>query len=193
MIGYVAPIPDPSADPARQELWEQLRAFYGGRELNYHRVVGNNFGTLQLQFDTLRHLLTPSPDLSTQERLLVGLVVSRVHRCPYMEQYLAFFLREGTQQEPGLASPVIRSLWEDYEAGMLDSRMVQVCRFATRVASNPRAVTVENIAHLKNEGIGEQTIVDIVSIVAFYQQIAIHVQALGIAPDEGMPPIAPQA
>ncbi|MEO7993167.1 MAG: hypothetical protein ABI743_02110 [bacterium] len=190
-ISHISPAPEESDDPLLSETYDRVRPYWQGNILNYHRVFGVNPRMFHIHLQMSEYLMEPHPDLTTQDRFIIGLVVSKVHRCPYLEAIVDYFLLAGGVDE-GFTVEEIAELRRNYRrAPFLSSRQQEICRFAERVAENPRAVTIEDYARLQNEGITDRTIFSIVAGVAYHEFITTHMHALGIVND--LPPERVQA
>ena len=180
---YIPLLPEPPPDPAIAALLAPFRATYGGELLNYHRVMALDPRLFELHVRHTLQLMGPLDGLTRVDRLVIGLVVSRVVKCPYLAQIIEFYLRRGSPEEPGMSVEEIATIREDYETAQLRGPLVEVCRLARRVAENPRAVTYEDRSRVFHEGLSDQAILGIVTAVAYYTFLAIHIEALGIEAD----------
>ncbi|HYE76581.1 MAG TPA: hypothetical protein VEI97_01215 [bacterium] len=182
-IALIPAVPADTPDPEVQEIYALLAPQFGGELLNYHLVLANDPALMRVQLAMYLQVLGPDEELSVMDRLTIGLVVSKVKRCLYQEQVLMFLLRWGTPEEPGIPKERIVRIYQDFRQAGLPTRMQEICRFAWRVAENPRAVTVEDRARLFDEGLSDRSVLQIVNVVAYYQYITMFVHALAIQAD----------
>lgn len=169
--------------PEAPEELHNLARTYGGSLLNYHRVVAQALGILEAQAGLVRTLATPTDELSSTDRCLIGLMTAIADECPYLGQMVRFNLQSIAGQDALPSEETITGLWEGFDHPPANGRVREICRYARRVASNPRAVTPEDFTRLRGVGLSEAAILEIVQIVAYCRYVAVTIQGLGIQSD----------
>jgi len=182
-IAHIAAAVPALPPPEAPEELHSLARTYGGSLLNYHRVVAQALGILEAQAGLVRSLATPTDELSSTDRCLIGLMAAIADECPYLGQMVRFNLRSVAGEDSLPAEETITGLWEGFDQPPADGRIREICRYARRVASNPRAVTPEDFSRLRGVGLSEPAILEIVQIVAYCRYVAVTIQGLGIQSD----------
>lgn len=149
-----------------------------GRLAELYRRVGNADGTVDhvmqvhsLSPESLRahfELYTaamhrPSP-LSRAEREMVGVVVSRLNGCEYCTAHHAAGLKGLLPQERSdLADALARG-----EHNGLSARESGMISFAAKLTNSPAQINEQDIQPLRDAGLDDRAILDLVQVVAYF-------------------------
>jgi len=69
---------------------------------------------------------------------------------------------------------------ENYETAGLDARRLEMCRFADKLTRTPAAMERQDVAHLRAVGFGDEDILAIVEVTAYYAYANRVVDGLGV-------------
>jgi len=105
----------------------------------------------------------PSP-LSRAEREMIGVVVSRLNECEYCTAHHAAGLK---RLLPEHRQDVAEALQQGQVAA-LSPRESAITAFATKVTHTPGRISQEDIQSLRDAGLDDRAILDLVQVVAYF-------------------------
>ena len=170
---------------------ESERAFAEDREddgyvHNYTRLWAWRPG-LWNSFQALRDELTGATALTERERaLLVAAAVSQ-----HGDSYCSF--PWGTRLAALSDDETAARVLAQSPAPALTEREVALAEWARKVVRDPNATTAEDVAQLREVGLGDREIFEATAWVAFRLAVSTVNDALGAAPDRQLVDAAPEA
>ena len=109
---------------------------------------------------------------------LATIAAAREYRSTYCMAAHSKFLRDACDDEPAM-----RALAADPSAANLDATDRAVVDFATQVARDASSITAENVQQLRDHGLGDPEIVDVVFAAAARAFFTKVLDALGVQAD----------
>jgi len=138
--------------------------------------------TLEAHLALYKATLHSRPNgLSPRERELVGAVVSRLNGCDYCVRHHVAGLTRHTGDE-GLARRLVDAAFEspDPSGDSLTDRERALCAYATRLTRDPGSMVSGDLEPLRAEGLGDDAILDLDQVVAYFAYANRVVQGLGV-------------
>lgn len=152
--------PDTIEDPVVQEIFAwvtQMESavpnhFYV--ELNFPEFLKAKLGATKV--------LWQMGELTMPEIQHVGILVSRANGCPYCTAAFCTILNYGLET----AEEYVQSLVQDGLAAVADERLRLLLEFALKVNATPGETTDEDVAGLRQAGLTDKGIVQLVHVVS---------------------------
>lgn len=172
---FIQPVPEEQAPPAVADMYHADRHRWGflpnfTQAFSHHPEAYAAWGQL---IGSIRG----SMDLRRCE--LATLAAARVLRTTYCSVAHAKILRDRFYDADAVAR-----IAGDHHAAGLDDVDVAVMDFAEKVAADPTAVTPEDVDGLRNCGLDDRDVLDVVLAVAARCFFATVIEALGAQADE---------
>lgn len=172
---FIQPVPEEQAPPAVADMYHADRHLWGflpnfTQAFSHHPEAYAAWGQL---IGSIRG----SMDLRRCE--LATLAAARVLRTTYCSVAHAKILRDRFYDADAVAR-----IAGDHHAAGLDDVDVAVMDFAEKVAADPTAVTPEDVDGLRNCGLDDRDVLDVVLAVAARCFFATVIEALGAQADE---------
>ncbi|MHA1604551.1 MAG: carboxymuconolactone decarboxylase family protein [Candidatus Freyarchaeota archaeon] len=118
--------------------------------------------------------------LSPELRNYIALTVSVVNSCDYCYESYVYTLREllaKTDEE-------IDDIIENFAECDLDMKTIMAVNFARKATEQPTFVTDEDIERLRKVGFRDEEILEIATLMGYFNMINRIVDALGLKPEE---------
>jgi uncharacterized peroxidase-related enzyme len=74
----------------------------------------------------------------------------------------------------------------DYRKAELSRRQQSLCEFAEKLTRTPAQMTREDVDHLRQAGLSDRDVVDLVQVIAFFNYINRIADGLGVDPETWM-------
>lgn len=152
--------PDRIDDPAIREIFDWVTGVEGAVpnhffvEMNFPELLKAKLGTTQI--------LWQQGELTLSEVQHVGILVSRANGCPYCTAAFCTILNYGL----GTAEDYVRDLAEEGLAAVHEPRLRSLLAFALKVNAEPRTVTDADIEALREAGLTDKGVVQLIHLVS---------------------------
>jgi uncharacterized peroxidase-related enzyme len=145
-----------------------------GRLAEVHKIHSLNPESLTTHMDLYLTLMYGKSPLPRREREMIGVTVSQVNQCPYcvIHHYDALAVYEKRDE---YLQAIREMSWED-----LDEKDQRICIFAERLTIQPWEVKEEDLNSLREVGLSDHAILDIVQIVGYFNYVNRIVSGLGV-------------
>jgi uncharacterized peroxidase-related enzyme len=165
---------DADVDPAVAGWYERQRAAWGYLP-NYARAFALRPDVAEA-WNTLNNAVREHMDRRRFE--LVTIAAARVYRSTYCVAAHSKFLREQCHDEPSM-----RAVAADPSGVGLDAADRAVVGFAAKVAGDASAITPADVQQLRDHGLSDAEIADVVFAAAARAFFTKSLDALGVQPD----------
>ncbi len=171
--------------PEEEELPEGLRGLFAkAREAvgfvpNVFRAYSYRPERLSAWFNHYKQLHEPTENLDAAEREMIAVAVSMANGCLYC------LVAHGAALREALGDPILADrITLDYRRAGLDERRTAILDYATKVTENPLDCVPEDLTRLREHGLTEQEVWDVVEIAAMYNFTNRMSLACGMIPNE---------
>lgn len=173
------PVPDES------ELPDDLRGLFGkareriGFVPNVFRAYSFRPERLRAWFAHYRQLHEPTDNLDAAEREMIAVAVSMSNGCLYC------LIAHGAALRQALGDQILADrITLDYRRAGLDERRTAILDYAVKVTEHPLECDPADLERLKNHGLSEEEVWDVVEIAAMYNFTNRMSLACGMIPNE---------
>lgn len=170
--------------PAEDQLPENLQGLFKkvkqkiGFVPNVFRVYSYRPERLSTWFSHFKQLHEPTDNLNAAEREMIAVAVSMTNGCLYC------LVAHGAALREALGDPIKADrITIDYKRAGLDTRMEAVLDFAVKLTIAPDECLEEDIVHLKNAGLTQEEVWDVIEIAAMYNFTNRMASATGMLPN----------
>lgn len=170
--------------PAEDQLPENLQGLFKklkqkiGFVPNVFRVYSYRPERLSTWFSHFKQLHEPTDNLNAAEREMIAVAVSMTNGCLYC------LVAHGAALREALGDPIKADrITIDYKRAGLDARMEAVLDFAVKLTIAPDECLEEDIVHLKNTGLTQEEVWDVIEIAAMYNFTNRMASATGMMPN----------
>ncbi len=170
--------------PAEDQLPENLQGLFKkvkqkiGFIPNVFRVYSYRPERLSTWFSHFKQLHEPTDNLNAAEREMIAVAVSMTNGCLYC------LVAHGAALREALGDPIKADrITIDYKRAGLDARMEAVLDFAVKLTIAPDECLEEDIVHLKNAGLTQEEVWDVIEIAAMYNFTNRMASATGMLPN----------
>lgn len=170
--------------PAEDQLPENLQGLFRkvkqktGFVPNVFRVYSYRPERLSTWFSHYKQLHEPTDNLNAAEREMIAVAVSMTNGCLYC------LVAHGAALREALGDPIKADrITIDYKRAGLDARMEAVLDFAVKLTIAPHECLEEDIDHLKNTGLTQEEVWDVIEIAAMYNFTNRMASATGMLPN----------
>lgn len=170
--------------PAEDQLPENLQGLFKkvkqkiGFVPNVFRVYSYRPERLSTWFSHFKQLHEPTDNLNAAEREMIAVAVSMTNGCLYC------LVAHGAALREALGDPIKADrITIDYKRAGLDTRMEAVLDFAVKLTIAPDECLEEDIVHLKNTGLTQEEVWDVIEIAAMYNFTNRMASATGMLPN----------
>ncbi|HSJ28622.1 MAG TPA: peroxidase-related enzyme [Acidimicrobiia bacterium] len=180
---FIQPVPEHEAPPAVADMYSADRAAMGFLP-GYTQVFSHHpdaYGAWRQLISSIRG------QMDARRCELVTLAAARALRSSYCSTAHGKILAE-RWYDPD----TVRQLVVDHSAAGLEHTDVVLMDFATKVATDPTAVTADDVDRLRQLGLSERDILDVVLAVAARCFFATVVEALYAGPDRPLIEAVPE-
>ncbi|MBK9313267.1 MAG: peroxidase-related enzyme [Acidobacteria bacterium] len=172
------PVPNEDQLPENlQGLFKKLKQKIGFVP-NVFRVYSYRPERLSTWFSHFKQLHEPTDNLNAAEREMIAVAVSMTNGCLYC------LVAHGAALREALGDPIKADrITIDYKRAGLDARMEAVLDFAVKLTIAPDECLEEDIVHLKNTGLTQEEVWDVIEIAAMYNFTNRMASATGMLPN----------
>ncbi|ACO46225.1 peroxidase-related enzyme [Deinococcus deserti] len=171
-------VPDEhSAPEGVRKLWGKAEANLGFVP-NVFRAQALNGEQFLAWWNYFNLLVNKEGQLSNTDRELLAVVVSGMNRCVYCAVSHGAALREYSA-DPVLADTVAIN-WRHANLGARERAM---CAYAEKLTRTPEAMTQEDLTPLRQAGLSDPQILELVQVVGMFNMTNRISSALGFAPN----------
>lgn len=177
------PVPDESALPERlQKLFGKARERIGFVP-NVFRAYSVRPERFSAWFTHFQSVHEPTEGLTTADREMIAVVVSAWNRCTYciVAHGQALRVALGGDADAEVLADYIATNWR--HAG-LDERRTAVCDVAEKLTATPHLMGESDLRRLRDVGLTDDEVWDVVEIAAMYNFTNRMASALGQQPNE---------
>ena len=162
-------------DTATDEQKQALKITPSNRAIGaYSLVLAHDPGSLAERSPLYNGIMFGARGLPRADRELGAVATSQVNGCSYCASVHAKRFVELSKQPE-----VIDRLYQDGLAAQLDPRRKAVVDFSAKLAREPAALTAADLAALREQGLGDAEIFDLVNAVAMFSWANRLMQSLG--------------
>ena len=171
--------------PDERELPDRLQGLFAkARETigfvpNVFRSYSYRPERLSAWFAHYRQLHEPSTNLSAADREMIAVVVSAYNRCTYC--IVAHGHALAAALDDRLLADYIATNWRH---ASLDERRAAICEYAEKVTARPHELAEADLQRLRDVGLSDHEVWDVVEIAAMYNFTNRMALALGQQPNE---------
>jgi uncharacterized peroxidase-related enzyme len=165
-------------------VYEQIRSERGNLA-NIHRIHSLFPEALQAHMDLYRVLMFQGDgELSRSDAELIATIVSIENSCDYCALHHGDALASICEKQDK-ASPLSSNHHEEWK---LDERQETLLHFATKLTHSPGAIDEEDIQCLRDAGMGDRGILEVVLITSYFCFVNRIALGLGVttSPEERM-------
>lgn len=179
---WVRVVPEDAAEGELQEAYAQVRRSRG-RVANVIAISGLLPQVMLRGIDFYMALMYGSHRLPRPQREMVAVEVSRANGCEYCVRHHAAALAR-------VATPEVAQRVADGQHAGLPPRDLAMLGYARKLTLTPRLVGPGDVDALRRGGLGDEEIVAVNHIVAYFNMMNRIVQGLGVElePDQGAAP-----
>jgi len=179
-MAYIKTIAESDAAGPLAELYKRVASPDGSVD-NVMKIHSINVDALRAHFELYIAALHKRSPLSRIERELIGVVVSRANGCQYCQKHHAAGLdRIAAKTRPGLGKAVL-----ECDDSPLTDRERAMAAYARRLTAEPGSISAADIAPLREAGLDDRAIHDLVQVVAYFCYANRMVTGLGVDLEEG--------
>lgn len=171
--------------PEEEELSESLRGLFAkarekvGFVPNVFRAYSYRPERLSAWFNHYKQLHEPTENLDAAEREMIAVAVSMANGCLYC------LVAHGAALREALGDPILADrVTLDYRRAGLDERRTAILDYATKVTERPLDCTPEDLTCLREHGLTEEEVWDVVEIASMYNFTNRMSLACGMIPNE---------
>ena len=152
--------PDTVADPAIQEIFHWVTEVEGAVpnhfyvEMNFPEYLKAKLGSTKVLWEL--------GELTLPEIQHVGILVSKANGCPYCTAAFCTILNYGLKTKESYVQELVSLGSEAVE----DTRLKTILEVALKSNSDPRSVSDQDIASLREIGLGDKGIVQLIHLVS---------------------------
>lgn len=152
--------PETLDDPIIQEIFSWVTAMEG--EVPNHFYIEMNFPELLKAKLGTTKVLWQLGELSMPEIQHVGIAVSKANGCPYCTAAFCTILNYGLQTD----EEYTKRFLEEGTAALSDPRLKTLVEFALKVNLSPKDITDEDVAQLREVGLTDKGVVQLIHLVS---------------------------
>lgn len=176
-MAWIREIPENEAEGDLTRAYEQLIASRG-KVANILKVHSLDAGALNTHLDLYMHIMFGKGPLARREREAVAVAVSAENRCPYC---VAHHLEALMRYEKDEAT--LDRIKEGNHEG-LDKKLAAMLEFARFVTREPHNSSESRIAALRDAGLGDEDILRLTLVIAYFNFVNRIALSLGVAHSE---------
>lgn len=117
--------------------------------------------------------------LSIELKDFIALAVSIVNSCDYCYESYVYALKQ-----LGRTEEEIDHIIKNFAESDLDKKTIMAINFVRKATEDATSVTDEDIERLKKVGFGDEEILEIATLMGYFNMINRIVDALGVTPEE---------
>ena len=152
--------PEPLDDPVIQEIFSWVTDMEG--QVPNHFYIEMNFPELLKAKLGTTKVLWQLGELSMPEIQHIGIAVSKANGCPYCTAAFCTILNYGLQTD----EEYTKQFLEEGTAALSDPRLKTLVEFALKVNLSPKDVTDEDVAQLREVGLTDKGVVQLIHLVS---------------------------
>ena len=172
-MSWIEEIDVNEADGKLAEIYAELTR-KRGKVANILQVHSLNPEAMSNHVDLYMTLMFGKSGLSRAEREAIAVVVSATNECPYCVSHHAEALQRFVSDD------VLKMLVEADGLETLEPRLSNIVRHAEKLTSAPGAMTESDLGELRAVGLGDQDILDMTLIVAYFNFVNRIALGLGV-------------
>ncbi|NND58887.1 MAG: peroxidase-related enzyme [Gammaproteobacteria bacterium] len=173
-MSWIKEIDTDEASGELAEIYEQLIASRG-KLSNIMQVHSLNPRAMQKHLELYMHLLFGKSKLSRGEREGIAVVVSATNNCAYCVSHHAEALARYENDEAGINQLIAGLRYLDG-----DDRNARIMRYASKLTATPSAVSEKDIQQLRQVGLGDDEILDVNLVTAYFNFVNRIALGLGV-------------
>ena len=177
-MAYVAQIEPADATGELAALYATLTEITGGVP-NIVKLSSLKPAAAIAAQDLYQSVLYHESNLTMTQKEMVAVVVSVINGCVYCYEHHGNALRRLTGDDD-LVDQVIA----DHRLADLDLVTGQIVDFADQLTRDPTSMRAADVAGLRSLGLADETIVDLVQLVAYFNYTNRLAVGLGVDPEE---------
>lgn len=180
-MARIKTIPYSEATGRLKEIYDDLIG-KRGKLADIHQIQGLRPESLVRHMELYMEIMFSRSELSRARREMIAVVVSAANGCAYCRAHHEMALRHYVKEDEK-----IQAVIDHLKFSELNEQDAVLCHFARHLTLNPQSHEKEDFTRLlKNAGISDAAILDVVLVVAYFNfvnRIALSL-GLGISEDE---------
>ncbi len=171
--------PERAENPALKRQYKRIGASRGSIA-NVHKVQSLNPNAMKAHLDLYMSIVyREDSDLNRRERELVATAVSFLNSCMYCitHHYEAL-------QAHWTDAPPIEEIFRDPVTSGLTDRELSILTYTIKLTEEPFNITEEDVSHLKDSGLSDKAILDLVLVVSYFNFVNRLVLGTGVPLEE---------
>ncbi|MFO8054992.1 MAG: peroxidase-related enzyme [Bacteroidales bacterium] len=175
-------IPHNEASGRLKEIYDKIMDSRG-KLADVHQIQSLRPESICRHMDLYMEIMYSRSELSRAERELIGTVVSMENGCKYCTTHHAQALQQYWKDQSKMETLTRGAMYE-----VLSAREAAICRFSMHLTRHPGAHEDHDYTKdLKNIGLSDSAILDIVLVTAYFNFVNRIVLSLGVElePDKG--------
>ncbi len=141
------------------------------------KIFSSGADLLELMIGMYDTLMGSKSILPIELKNLIALAVSVVNSCDYCYESYAYALKQ-----LGRTEKEIDSIIKNFAESDLDKKTIMAINFVRKATENANTVTDEDIDRLRNAGFKDEEILEIATLMGYFNMINRIVDALGVKP-----------
>jgi uncharacterized peroxidase-related enzyme len=179
-MAYIRKIEPASATGELKGFYDEFAEVSGGVP-SIVKVSSLKLSAMRASRDLFRSVLHHESGLSMAQKEMVATLVSVINGCVYCVRRHAASLRELTND-----AALAVSIESDYEQAAVDSRTMLILRFAEKLTGRPESMSEEDVETLREAGMTDEEVLDLVQLVSYFNYINRIATALGVESTDGI-------
>lgn len=172
-IPWIHVVPYEEAGGRLREVYEEILQ-KRGKLAEVHKIHSLNPKSLVAHMDLYLTLMYGQTPLTRRERELIGVAVSSANRCTYCVAHHSDALAVYEKRRDFLQA-IQEKRWD-----LLEMKDQRICEFVEKLTLYPWKMKKEDLTPLREVGLSDTSILDIVQIVAYFNFVNRIVLGLGV-------------
>lgn len=157
----------------KQILAESKKHF--GTVPNLQKALALNPEYLELMHKMYDVLFYRESKIKKETKEMIVMLVARLTHCHYHYSWHTMFLRK-----LGVSNEVINALSQDFRNAPIDDIQKAILSFADKITRSPYDVSDREVDRLRDHGLGDEEILELIVLTAFCNSYTRLALALGI-------------
>ena len=176
-VAYIRQIEPEDADAELAEFYDRVVELAGAVP-NIVKLSSLKPAAAKAAQDLYQSVLYHDSGLTMADKETVAVVVSVINRCVYCYEHHGASLTELTGDEE-----LTRAIITDHAGVALPGRTRALVDLAVKLTSEPEAMEPADVDRLREGGLSDEDIVDLVQLVAYFNYTTRLANALGVDPE----------
>lgn len=176
-MAFVRQIDHADATGELKEFYDALVEIAGGVP-NIVKLSSLKLPAISAAQDLYQSVLYHESGLTMVEKEMVATLVSSINGCIYCVEHHGGALTELTDD-----AALTRQVIDNFRVAPVSDREMQLLEFADDLTRRPMSMTAQNVDTLRDRGLPDEDIVDLVQLIAYFNYTSRLATALGVDPE----------